>query len=118
MGIRSLHLNRGGAKPAPGSVLEAGLLVLSRKQRPCQNFADSTVEPEVALFPTDAVVELGRRFAWRLNRDGIVELVGGIVQAIAVTSDCKIIGLCLRGLSRMLIPSLLLGGGGSGRCGS
>ena len=89
----------------PGSVLEAGLLVLSRKQRPCQNFADSTVEPEVALFPTDAVVELGRQFAWRLNRDGVVKLVGGIVQAVAVTSDCKIIGLCLRGLSRMLIRS-------------
>ena len=42
--------------------------------------------------------------------DGVVKLVGGTEQAVAVSSDCKGLGLWLRGLNSVV---KLLGGRGA-----
>ena len=45
---------------------------------------------------------LGRQAAWRpgYNRDGVVKVIGGTVQAVAVFSDCVALGVWLRAQAR------------------
>ena len=46
------------------------------------------------IWALTAGLTLGRQAAWRpgYNRDGVVKVVGGTVQAVAVFSDCEVLG--------------------------
>ena len=46
------------------------------------------------FWALDAGLVLGRQAAWRpgCNRGGVVKMVGGIVQTVAVICDCLVLG--------------------------